>query len=50
MATFRINVQKHHLKSDGTYNIKMRVIINRKVCYMSTQYFETKSEFDKKCS
>lgn len=48
MATFRINVQKHHLKSDGTYNIKIRVIHNRKVRYISTQYFESKSEFDKK--
>lgn len=48
MATFRINVQKHHLKSDGTYNIKIRVIHNRKVRYMPTQYFESKSEFDKK--
>lgn len=48
MATFRINVQPHHLKSDGTYNIKIRVIHNRKVRYMSTQYFESKSEFDKK--
>lgn len=48
MATFRINVQHHHLKSDGTYNIKIRVIHNRKVRYISTQYFESKSEFNKK--
>ena len=48
MATFRVNVQPHHLKSDGTYNIKIRVIHNRKVRYISTQYFESKSEFNKK--
>lgn len=47
MATFRVNVQPHHLKTDGTYNIKIRVIHNRKVRYISTQYFEPKVEFNK---
>lgn len=47
MATFRVNVQPHHIKTDGTYNIKIRVIHNRKVRYISTQYFESKSEFNK---
>lgn len=48
MATFRVNVQSHHIKADGTYNIKIRVIHNRKVRYISTQYFEPKTEFNKK--
>lgn len=48
MATFRFSIRPHDLKADGTYNIKIRVIHNRKVRYMSTQYFESKSEFNKK--
>lgn len=48
MATFRVVVQKHHLKSDGTYNIKIRVIHQRKVRYIATPYFEPKNEFNKK--
>lgn len=48
MATFRVNIQPHHLKTDGTYNIKIRVIHNRKVRYISTQYFEPKTEFNRK--
>lgn len=43
MATFKVCVFKHHLKKDGTFNVKLRVIHQRETRLMSTPYnVETK--------
>lgn len=39
MATFKAEVYQHQKKADGTYNIKIRVIHNRKKRYLSTVWF-----------
>ncbi|MDP9077221.1 MAG: site-specific integrase [Bacteroidota bacterium] len=48
MATFKAMVHSHHEKEDGTFNIKIRVIHNRKKAYNNTTYFVTKSQLTKK--
>jgi hypothetical protein len=47
MATFKAVVEKHHKKTDGTYNVKIRVTHKRVVKYMATQVFVTKDEVTK---
>lgn len=44
MATFKAEVQKHHKKSDGTYNIKIRVTHKQKKRYLPTPYFVVQSD------
>lgn len=39
MATFKAEVYAHHRKQDGTYNIKIRVIHNKKKRYIPTVWF-----------
>lgn len=48
MPTFKALVFAHHLKDDGTYNVKVRVTHNRKVKYISTQEYVKKHEVTKK--
>jgi hypothetical protein len=47
MATFKALVFEHHKKSDGTYNVKIRVSHNRAVKYLSTTKFVTKADLTK---
>lgn len=44
MATFKAEIQAHQLRKDGTYNVKIRVIHNRRKKYIPTQYYISKSE------
>ena len=44
MATFKAEVYAHQKKSDGTYNIKIRVTHNRKKRYLPTTYYITKED------
>lgn len=39
MATFKAEVYAHHRKQDGTYNIKIRVIHNKKKRYIPTVWY-----------
>lgn len=39
MATISWVIMKHHKKTDGTFNPKIRIIHNRSVAYMPTQIF-----------
>ncbi|MDR1674948.1 MAG: phage integrase SAM-like domain-containing protein [Tannerella sp.] len=47
MATFKAVVEKHHKKTDGTFNVKIRVTHKRVVKYMATSLFVTKEEVTK---
>jgi integrase len=44
MATFKGVVLGHHKKSDGTYNVKIRVTHDRSSRYISTGYFLTRED------
>lgn len=47
MATFKVDIQPHYKRKDGTYNIKIRVIHNRKVKYIPTPYYAKSSDLTK---
>ena len=47
MATFKAVVQGHHKKTDGTYNIKIRIIHNRKIKYIGTPWYVSKNDLTK---
>lgn len=47
MATFKAVVQEHHKKTDGTYNIKIRIIHNRKIKYIGTPWYVGKNDLTK---
>lgn len=47
MATIKEVVLKHHKKEDGTYNIKYRLIHNRKITYINTNYFVEEKQLKK---
>lgn len=44
MATFKAEVYAHQKRADGTYNIKIRVIHNKKKKYIPTTYYVTKDD------
>lgn len=44
MATFKILVLPHQLRQDGTYNVKIRVTHNRRVKYISTQWYLNRND------
>ena len=44
MATFKATVLKNKVRRDGTYNVKIRVTHERKVSYISTEYYVKKKE------
>ncbi len=48
MATFKAVVQKHHIKDDGTANVKIRLTHNGKVKYIPTSIFVVKQQLNKK--
>lgn len=47
MLTIRAEVQQDKQKSDGTYNVKIRFTLNRKVKRLSTSLFVTSKELTK---
>ena len=44
MATFKAEVYAHQKKTDGTYNIKIRVFHNKKKRYLATVWYVTKDD------
>ena len=48
MATFKALILSDKQKTDGTYNVKIRVIHNRKIKYISTPFFVGGKEVVKK--
>ena len=46
MATFKAVILKQDKRSDNTYNVKVRVIHNRKVGIIGTQYYVKKKTID----
>ncbi|UOE47947.1 site-specific integrase [Mucilaginibacter sp. SMC90] len=48
MATIRALVLKHNRKSDGTYNVKIRVSHNRVSRYIETNHFVAEKQLNKK--
>jgi hypothetical protein len=50
MATIKEVILKHHRKEDGTYNIKYRLIHNRKITYINTNHFVTEKQLKKDLS
>lgn len=47
MATIAWVVMKHHKKSDGTFNVKIRITHNRTTAYMSTEIYTDMVRFKK---
>jgi hypothetical protein len=39
MATICVKVLKHHLKNDGTYNVKIRITHKKEKRYIDTEHF-----------
>ncbi|WP_353123914.1 hypothetical protein [Dysgonomonas capnocytophagoides] len=50
MATFNAEIYKHHKKSDGSYNVKIRVTHKSKKKYLSTSVFAFKDDLTKSLS
>lgn len=48
MATFKTVIVSQNQRSDGTYNVKIRVTHDRKVKYISTPFYVLSSEVTKK--
>jgi integrase len=48
MATVCVKILKHHLKADGTFNIKIRITHNRVKRYIETEHFVTIKQLTKK--
>lgn len=48
MATFKALIRPEQQKSDGSYNVKIRVTHNRKTKYISTPFFVTGKEIVKR--
>lgn len=48
MATFKAVVLRHQLRRDGKYPVSIRVIHNRKPCYISTGLYCTRSQINKR--
>lgn len=48
MATVSVKILPHHLKADGTYNIKIRLTYKRVKRYINTEHFVTQKQLTKK--
>lgn len=44
MATFKAEVQAHHRRKDGTYNVKIRVTQNKQKKYIATTFYVTSEQ------
>ena len=47
MATFKALIRPAEIKNDGTWNVKIRVIHNRKTKYIPTPFFVSKTQITK---
>jgi len=47
MATICAMVLKHHLKNDGTYNVKIRITHKKEKRYIDTDHFVTAKQLSK---
>lgn len=47
MLTIKAEIKKRELKADGTYNVKLRFTLDRKVKRLSTSLFIKPSELTK---
>ncbi|UOE51006.1 site-specific integrase [Mucilaginibacter sp. SMC90] len=47
MATICAMVLKHHLKNDGTYNVKIRITHKKEKRYIDTEHFVTSKQLSK---
>lgn len=47
MATVRVKVLKHHLKTDGTYNVKIKVFHKQESKWIDTDHFVTDKQLSK---
>lgn len=47
MATICAKVLKHHLKNDGTYNVKIRITHKKEKRYIDTEHFVTGRQLTK---
>lgn len=47
MATVSVKVFKHHLKNDGTYNVKIRITHKKEKRYIDTEHFVTDKQLSK---
>lgn len=47
MLTIRAEIKKDELKSDGTYNVKIRFTLNRKMRRLATSFFVTPEQLTK---
>jgi integrase len=48
MATVCVKILKHHLKADSTFNVKIRITLNRVKRYIDTEHFVTAKQLTKK--
>src|ERR1700754_5163205 len=48
MATEKALVLKHHQKTDGTFNVKIRITHNRVSRYLDTNHFVSVKQLNKK--
>ncbi len=48
MATVCAKILKHHLKADGTYNVKIRVTHKNEKRYIDTEHYVTEKQLTKK--
>jgi len=46
MATVTTKILKNQRKRDGTYNVKIRIIHQRKICYLSIHHFVCDKQLD----
>jgi len=48
MATVCVKILPHHLKADGTYNVKIRITQKKVKRYIDTEHFVTQKQLTKK--
>jgi integrase len=48
MATVCVKILPHHLKADGTFNVKIRITLNKVKRYIDTEHFVTAKQLTKK--
>ena len=50
MLTIKAEIKRQEQKADGTYNVKVRFTLNRKVKRLSTSLFIKPSDLTKTCN
>ena len=46
--TFKAEIKKQEQRKDGTWNVKIRLIKDRKICWISTNYYVDKTQISRK--